>query len=114
MQQKIKYQYGYKFNGTRMNKQIIMLPVNEKKEPDYRFMENYMKQLELNKLKKYLEYKETEWKKNGVEQSIKIIAEIVVNMKIVTRIKFNSKLKYLSSAIGYYSYTNRYALLNKN
>lgn len=60
LQQKIKYQYGYKFNGTRMNKQIIMLPVNEKKEPDYRFMENYMKQLELNKLKKYLDYKETE------------------------------------------------------
>ena len=40
-------------------------------------------------------------------QSIKIIAEIVVNMNIVARIKISSKLKKSSSAIGYYSYTNR-------
>ncbi|MEA3317851.1 MAG: hypothetical protein U9R54_07830 [Bacteroidota bacterium] len=42
-----------------------------------------------------------------VQQSIKIIAEIVVNMSIVARIKFNYNLKNSSSAIGYYSYTNR-------
>jgi len=59
LKQKVKYQYGYKFNGTRMNRQKIMLPINRDKQPDYIFMENYMKRLELNKLKKYLDYKET-------------------------------------------------------
>jgi len=43
----------------------------------------------------------------GHTQSIKIIAETVANMNIVARIKNNSKLKYSTSEIGYYSYTNR-------
>ena len=59
LKQKSKYQYGYKFNGKRMNRQKIMLPINEKKEPDYEYMENYIKRLELEKIKKYLDYKET-------------------------------------------------------
>ena len=59
LQQKIKYQYGYKFNGKRMNRQMIMLPINKNKEPDYEYMENYMKKIEYQKLKKYLEYKKT-------------------------------------------------------
>ncbi len=46
-------------------------------------------------------------KKASLQQSIKIIAEKVVNMNIVARIKFCSKLKNYTSAIGYYSYTNR-------
>ena len=57
LQQKVKYQYGYKFNGTRMNRQKIMLPVNERNEPDYDYMENYMKQLEYKKLNEYLNIK---------------------------------------------------------
>ncbi len=57
LKQKSKYQYGYKFNGKRMNRQKIMLPINEKKEPDYEYMENYIKRLELEKIKKYLDYK---------------------------------------------------------
>ena|GEM_PF-1871738 len=44
------------------------------------------------------------------EQSIKIIAEIVVNMSIVARIKLSSKLKISTSVIGHYSYTNRYPI----
>jgi len=40
-------------------------------------------------------------------QCIKIIAEIVVNMDIVARIKFSSKLKVSTSAVGYYSYVCR-------
>jgi len=50
-------------------------------------------------------------KKYGCQQSIKIIAEIVVNMNIVARIKFSSNLNNSSSAVGYYSYTNRCASL---
>jgi len=58
LKQKAKYQYGYKFNGTRMNRQKIMLPVNDQNEPDYDYMENYMKQLEYKKLNEYLRKKE--------------------------------------------------------
>jgi ribosomal protein L20 len=34
-------------------------------------------------------------------------------MHIVARIKFSSNLKNLSSAVGYYSYTNRYLQAEK-
>lgn len=57
LNQKMKYQYGYKFNGARMSKQKIMLPINENKTPDYEYMENYMKRLEYLKLTEYLEKK---------------------------------------------------------
>ena len=58
LKQKAKYQYGYKFNGTRMNRQKIMLPVNDQNKPDYDYMENYMKQLEYKKLSEYLAKKQ--------------------------------------------------------
>ena len=45
---------------------------------------------------------------NCAQQSIKIIAEIAVDMNIVARIKFGDSLKNQSSAVVYYSYTNRY------
>ena len=44
-----------------------------------------------------------------VQQSIKIIAEIIVKMNIVAHIKFSCKLQKSTSAIGYYFYTNRCA-----
>ena len=58
IQQKNKYNYGYKFNDTRMKEQIIMLPVNESGEPDWDFMESYAKNLENLMFKKYLKKKE--------------------------------------------------------
>ena len=54
---KSKYSYSFTINSTRLKRQKIMLPINNNHEPDYEYMENYMKQLELNKLKKYLKYK---------------------------------------------------------
>ncbi len=45
LQQKGKYQYGYKFNAKRMKKQIIKLP-SKNNHPDYEFMEEYMKRKE--------------------------------------------------------------------
>lgn len=56
LKQREKYVYGYKFNETRMKKQKIMLPINSKGEPDYKYMEDYMKYLEQKKLLEYLEY----------------------------------------------------------
>ncbi len=57
LQQKSKYHYGYKFNSNRMARQIIALPVNEQGEPDYNYMEQYSKNLILQKYQQYLAYK---------------------------------------------------------
>lgn len=56
LKQKQKYMYGYKFCESRMTRQKIMLPVDSKGEPDYKFMEDYMKYLEQKKLLEYLDY----------------------------------------------------------
>lgn len=55
--QKGKYGYGYKMGTARLKRQKIMLPINDQNEPDYVFMENYMKQLEYKKLTEYLKKK---------------------------------------------------------
>ncbi len=56
--QKGKYGYGYKMGTARLKRQKIMLPVNDQNEPDYNYMENYMKQLEYKKLNEYLTKKQ--------------------------------------------------------
>ena len=55
-QQKNKFNYGYKFNEKRMRRQKIMLPVNDSGEPDFDFMENYMRDIEAKQLQRYREY----------------------------------------------------------
>ena len=56
-QHKTKYSYSFTINSTRLKKQIIILPINDNKEPDFGYMENYMKQLEFKKLNEYLKMK---------------------------------------------------------
>lgn len=56
LQQKIKYTYGYKFNGQRMERQKILLPVNAQGMPDYEYMENYSKNLLREKMDSYINY----------------------------------------------------------
>jgi hypothetical protein len=51
--QKGKYGYGYKMGTGRLKRQKIMLPVNGQKEPDYAFMEEYMRELERKKIAEY-------------------------------------------------------------
>lgn len=51
LQQKNKYAYGYKFNGQRMKRQKILLPVTSSGVLDWQFMEDYMKQKEQQILK---------------------------------------------------------------
>lgn len=45
LQHKNQYQYGYKFDSNRMKKQKITLPVNNDGNPDWQFMEDYIKSL---------------------------------------------------------------------
>lgn len=56
LQQKMKYAYGYKFNERRMRRQLIMLPTNELGEPDWQFMESYMRERENLLVDRYQTY----------------------------------------------------------
>ena len=57
LKQKSKYQYAYKFNEKRLKRQKILLPINDKKEPDYAYMEQYIKNMKYKKIKQYLAFK---------------------------------------------------------
>lgn len=59
LQQKGKYTYGYKFNRQRMERQKILLPVDQQGSPDYAYMEQYGKKLMLQKYQQYLQYLNT-------------------------------------------------------
>ncbi len=54
-----KYSFNREMNDTRIKREKIMLPTNENNQPDYEFMENYMKNLELKKLTEYLNFKKS-------------------------------------------------------
>lgn len=55
--QKDKYGYGYKMGTGRIKRQKILLPIDSKEQPDYEYMENYIKKLEYENLTKYLKIK---------------------------------------------------------
>lgn len=56
LKQKRKFEYGYKFNGRRMEKQSILLPATSDGSPDYAYMEEYMRSVEKGLLGKYSQY----------------------------------------------------------
>ncbi|MBR4153530.1 MAG: N-6 DNA methylase [Selenomonadaceae bacterium] len=53
--QREKYNYGYKMGTARLNRQKIMLPVNDAGEPDFEYMEAYIRNIEVAAIKKVLE-----------------------------------------------------------
>ncbi len=57
LQQQVKYAYGYKFNEERMRKQKILLPIDEKENPDWNFMEEYSNIIIRDLQTKYLKKK---------------------------------------------------------
>lgn len=44
-----RYGYGRKFNQTRIKETIIKLPIKDKDQPDWKFMEDYIKSLPYSK-----------------------------------------------------------------
>ena len=68
-QQKVKYQYAYKFNEQRMRRQSILLPVNDSGEPDYKFMEDYIRDLMTAKQKQYRQYVEKRLESLGLAET---------------------------------------------
>ena len=59
LKQKNKYQYSYKFNGERLKRQKILLPIKNREEPDYEYMEQYIKNIEYKKIRQYLDFLES-------------------------------------------------------
>ena len=43
--EKYRFNYGRKWNLERMNESLIKLPVDKKGNPDWQFMEDYIKSL---------------------------------------------------------------------
>ena len=54
--QRDKFGHGYSINGNRLKIFRFMLPVNSKGDPDYKYMEDYMRYLEQQKILSYLDY----------------------------------------------------------
>lgn len=58
MKQKEKYNYSVKMGTARLLKQNIMLPIDSTGNPDYKFMENYIKSMMISKYTEYLKFKQ--------------------------------------------------------
>lgn len=50
-----KYNFNREINDNRISRETILLPINDKEEPDYEYMEQYIKNL---MYKKYNQYKD--------------------------------------------------------
>lgn len=70
-----KYSHGYSRNMTRIKKDYIMLPINSKGEPNYEFMEEYIKE-----------------KEKKLKQQYKIFIQERIE-KYKTKVKINKKYK---------------------
>lgn len=55
--QRDKFGHGYSINNQRLKVFKLMLPINDNGEPDYLYMGSYMKVLESEKLRQYLDYR---------------------------------------------------------
>lgn len=51
-----KYSFNYKRSDGRLKKELVMLPAGSDNEPDYGFMENYIKGLKYERIRKILSY----------------------------------------------------------
>ena len=58
LQQRTKYNYGYKFNENRMLRQLLSIPVTDDGQPDYDFMEELGRKMISDKYNQYLKYLE--------------------------------------------------------
>lgn len=61
-----KYSYGDKFNRTKAAKEKVCLPITDNGEPDYNFMETYIKAIEKLVLKDVIEWKNHKKEKTEV------------------------------------------------
>lgn len=55
-----KYNFNREINDARISREKILLPINDKNEPDYEYMEQYIKNLKYKKIQQYLKYIENQ------------------------------------------------------
>ena len=51
-----KYDFSREMTDPRIKREILLLPVNDKDEPDYDYMEQYMRNIMIKKYKSYLNH----------------------------------------------------------
>jgi hypothetical protein len=51
-----KYSFNREINDIRINKEKILLPADDSGEPDYAFMEEYIREREMQLVQKYVSY----------------------------------------------------------
>lgn len=115
-----KYNFGFKRNEKHLKNEILMLPTTEKGEPDYKFMEYYMRHKKQEKEKEYQDYiknrleeleitpktvalNEKEWGEFFIEE----IAEIISGQDIYAKERIKGNTPYVSATanqngIGYF------------
>ena len=121
LSQKNKYQYGYKFNAKRMNRQKIMLPIDKNGKPHWEYMSQFMKKLEKENIEKTLNHiyiyiyilakkfenkyllKNVSWKEFFIED----ICEIKSGKDIYERDRIDGQTPYVTATannngIGYF------------
>lgn len=59
---KEKYSFGYGRTENRLRKDKVFLPINSKGQPNWEFMENFMRQIEEEKIQKLIKYFENKIK----------------------------------------------------
>lgn len=66
-QQGSNFNFNREINDLRIRKMRVMLPVDDNDEPDYKFMEDYMKELMSLKRKQYQKYVEKRLTELGID-----------------------------------------------
>ena len=101
-----KYSYGNQFRQDNADKDKIILPVNSKGEPDYKFMEEYIKEREAklkNQYKDYIksnvnDFKEIklnkEWKEFFISE---IFEKIQKGKRLIKKHQREGNMPYVSS-----------------
>ena len=64
------FNFNREINDLRIRKMRVMLPINDKGEPDYQFMEDYVKELMVAKRRQYRKYVEKRFAELGFTDEI--------------------------------------------
>lgn len=116
LKQKEKFQYGYKFNGERMGRTSILMPVNEGGQPDYDFMEQYMMAIEKKLLKRYQQYLVDTKRNNLIDKKLAEVGKIewkAIDIRdVFSEIKRGRRLKTENHITGTMPYVSSSATNN--
>lgn len=102
--------YGDQLSSTDLPKKKLVLPVNELGDPDYEFMEQYIKEREEQLIQKYKQYIGKNIQRGGVLDKVEWRAFILT--EIFTHIRRGKRLKKENHSIGNMPYVSSSALCN--